>query len=683
MAEALVISSFGGYDDEFVEVVEDDLLCPICHLPLKRPVQTESCGHRFCRQCIDRHFTSQERNRQPLTCPMDQTLSRQQDIFSDRATERKILSLIIKCPSKGCQWTGELRAKNTHLTHCPHEVVSCTNDGCRATLPRRALQEHLTSTCDHRIICCSYCDTSHHAFSTEVHIFLSIVEWSLSRSVPALSFKFFFRCTVICTGNHMISSAISIIIMLFDSLLLSGVLLGTVLLCLSATPQQLSATGEQFQEWPILVHFQGSQSHRSVCGKFPVDCPNACGSREMRERIPDHVENQCTLTVISCPYSNLGCSSKFQRRERESHLQSYMRLHLDLACVRRESDGQQLKCPLDNNFLDRDKDIFPDKATQRKILSFIIHCPRDGCQWTGELRAKEVHENDCQRFPVNCPNGCEEFIPRDEIFLHTQDKCPLAASSCPYADMGCTKKVTRQDDIDSHIESEMRLHLDLVGVKLRDTEEELQKFRNEEEELQKLRNQKEELQKLRNKEQLEKLRDTQEELRNTKQLVKKLQERINALENKPCVYLWKIRGFRELLRQARAGYKDEIKSAPFYTSEFGYKVRMSLYPNGNGEGKNTYLSIFIHIMKGDYDSVLEWPFRKRITFTLIDQKENPDDRDNISSTLEKEGRDDWNSRPKEKENGVSMGFHKFVSHDKLMKSGCILDDTIFIEARFV
>ena len=34
-----------------------------------------------------------------------------QDIFPDRATERKILSLCIKCSSTGCEWTGELREK--------------------------------------------------------------------------------------------------------------------------------------------------------------------------------------------------------------------------------------------------------------------------------------------------------------------------------------------------------------------------------------------------------------------------------------------------------------------------------------------------------------------------------------------------------------------------------------------
>ena len=36
------------------------------------------------------------------------------------------------------------------------------------------------------------------------------------------------------------------------------------------------------------------------------------------------------------------------------------------------------------------QDVFPDKATERKILSFIIKCPSEGCGWTGELRNKEV-----------------------------------------------------------------------------------------------------------------------------------------------------------------------------------------------------------------------------------------------------------------------------------------------------
>ena len=37
------------------------------------------------------------------------------------------------------------------------------------------------------------------------------------------------------------------------------------------------------------------------------------------------------------------------------------------------------------------QDVFPDKATERKILSFAIRCSSDGCEWTGELRSKEVN----------------------------------------------------------------------------------------------------------------------------------------------------------------------------------------------------------------------------------------------------------------------------------------------------
>ena len=46
----------GGYNDEFVREVEDDLICSICKLPLKEALQSRWCGHRFCWICIDSYF---------------------------------------------------------------------------------------------------------------------------------------------------------------------------------------------------------------------------------------------------------------------------------------------------------------------------------------------------------------------------------------------------------------------------------------------------------------------------------------------------------------------------------------------------------------------------------------------------------------------------------------------------
>ena len=56
MAKAPEVPSLGGYDEEFVNAVEEDLLCAICQLPLKEAIQTEKCGHRFCRRCLEEHF---------------------------------------------------------------------------------------------------------------------------------------------------------------------------------------------------------------------------------------------------------------------------------------------------------------------------------------------------------------------------------------------------------------------------------------------------------------------------------------------------------------------------------------------------------------------------------------------------------------------------------------------------
>lgn len=45
-----------------------------------------------------------------------------------------------------------------------------------------------------------------------------------------------------------------------------------------------------------------------------------------------------------------------------------------------------------------------------------------------------------------------------------------------------------------------------------------------------------------------------------------------------------------------------------------------MYLNGDGAGRGTHLSFFFVLMKGEYDDILQWPFRQKVTLTLIDQK---------------------------------------------------------------
>ena len=58
-------------------------------------------------------------------------------------------------------------------------------------------------------------------------------------------------------------------------------------------------------------------------------------------------------------------------------------------------------------------------------------------------------------------------------------------------------------------------------------------------------------------------------------------------------------------------------SLPFYSSDKGYKLKLCVYANGCGSGKGTHLSLYVYLLKGEYDDQLQWPFNANITVQLL------------------------------------------------------------------
>ena len=142
-------------------------------------------------------------------------------------------------------------------------------------------------------------------------------------------------------------------------------------------------------------------------------------------------------------------------------------------------------------------------------------------------------------------------------------------------------------------------------------------------------------------------------------------------------FTWKIKNFENVLTQAKSGSKIEIVSEPFYMH--GYKLKLLLYPNGNGDGYNTHLSLYVAVMKGEYDAILAWPIQKKITFTMIDQQENPAERRNVILEFTADPTHVQNfARPITNEN-IGRGYYNFVSHEELRTRRFVVDDVIFIQ----
>ena len=154
--------------------------------------------------------------------------------------------------------------------------------------------------------------------------------------------------------------------------------------------------------------------------------------------------------------------------------------------------------------------------------------------------------------------------------------------------------------------------------------------------------------------------------------------RLSLMENSNYdgTMVWKIPQFSQRMEDARTGKYTSIFSLPFYSSRYGYKMRLRLYILGDGIGKGTHMSLFFVLMKGEFDNILQWPFTHKVTFKLINQCGGRDivdifQPDPLSSSFQK---------PKSDMN-IASGCPRFVSLNELMQGEFIVEDTVFIKVK--
>ncbi|NWU97049.1 TRAF2 factor, partial [Upupa epops] len=142
------------------------------------------------------------------------------------------------------------------------------------------------------------------------------------------------------------------------------------------------------------------------------------------------------------------------------------------------------------------------------------------------------------------------------------------------------------------------------------------------------------------------------------------------------VFLWKITDVGRKLQDSVTGRTVSLYSPAFYTAKYGYKVCLRVYLNGDGTGKGTHLSLFFVVMKGDYDALLPWPFRHKVTFMLLDQN----NREHVIDAFRPDLTSASFQRPVNEMN-VASGCPMFLPLSKLQspKFAYVKEDTLFLK----
>jgi TNF receptor-associated factor 4 len=120
---------------------------------------------------------------------------------------------------------------------------------------------------------------------------------------------------------------------------------------------------------------------------------------------------------------------------------------------------------------------------------------------------------------------------------------------------------------------------------------------------------------------------------------------------------------------------DDWYSPHFYTHPNGYKVSLRVDANGSGTGKGTHLSVYVHLVRGEFDDQLKWPFHGKITIKLVDQEEN---KHHVVTTVHLNARvpEQYREQVIKRDRSVDgIGYPKFMLLAKLqpkyLKNDCI------------
>ena len=239
------------------------------------------------------------------------------------------------------------------------------------------------------------------------------------------------------------------------------------------------------------------------------------------------------------------------------------------------------------------------------------------------------HWHVCRSRPMLCTNKCGETIQRQSLENHIANDCPLTIINCDFQHVGCEVRLPRKD-MPAHLRDSIVSHLSLQALNCNEARKEITILREENRQL---------------KQQLT-------------QLSLDFERYIVRIPICPCNFT--ITNFQE-----RKKAKQDWMSPPFYSHPNGYKICLEVCTNyWVMLAGATFISVYVHLMKGEFDDQLSWPFSRKVHITLLNQNEG----ENYSKFIDFTERRATQARYRVQSGERSRyrhGMYEFIRHDML------------------
>lgn len=396
------------------------------------------------------------------------------------------------------------------------------------------------------------------------------------------------------------------------------------------------------------------------------------------------------------------------------------------------------QCPIDKCYL-TEENIFPDNHTRREIQTLKVKCPysKNGCNVIAELgtikhheltcdyvmefcslgcgskmcrkemddhleiciqspsqcaycreefprQEKSAHFNTCLSFPDSC-KYCNILVCRRDMECHVQLDCPRAIVDCEFKDLGCLFSSVERQYLYNHNQKSLIGHVSLLHralSKFTEENDELGSYKIKQQHCLKLN---ETYTQTKNENHFKTESQKAFSLKEIQELKSKiafLERKVVSIEEKIShgVFHWKIEKFSVHEEETFVNKIKQLKSPPFYTSPQGYRLMLRLNLKTD-ETDQIIVSLFVHLLQGENDDVLPWPFCGEINLSILDQKENFKDAICLSESMLSEPNLDAFQKPKSECNLKGFGYKEFTNTSILHTNSYLKNDTLIIRAK--